>query len=59
MTRLGALESKKRYHDLRHRDSDIMDFLVKSGYFPDEPKKAKVLSNQTRSLENGKRQESF
>jgi hypothetical protein len=29
-----ALESKKRYHGLLHRDSDNRDFLVKKYAFP-------------------------
>jgi hypothetical protein len=33
MTRPGALESKKRCHDLLHRDSDNRDFLVKKYAF--------------------------
>jgi len=38
MTRPGALESKKRCHDLLHRDSDESDLFRKSAHFPDEPK---------------------
>jgi hypothetical protein len=34
-------------------------FWQQNTHFPDEPKKAKVFSNQRRSLENGKRQEAF
>jgi len=37
MTRPGASESKKRCHDLLHRDSNKRDFLSKSTHFPDEP----------------------
>jgi hypothetical protein len=37
MTRPGALESKKRCHDLLHRDKDKKDFLEKSAHFPEEP----------------------
>jgi hypothetical protein len=38
MTRPGALESKKRCHDLIHRESDERDFLRISTHFPEDTK---------------------
>jgi hypothetical protein len=47
MTRPGALESKKRRHDLIHRDSDKMVFQEKSTHFPEDPLLiGKILLNQ-------------
>jgi hypothetical protein len=37
MTRPGALESKKRCHDLFQRDRDYEDLGGKSTHFPEEP----------------------
>jgi len=37
MTRPGALESKKRCHDLLHREIDKGDLLRKSTHFPEDP----------------------
>jgi hypothetical protein len=43
MTRSGALESKKRCHDLLHRESDEKDILSKSMHFPEDPE---ILSSE-------------
>jgi hypothetical protein len=47
------LESKKRCHDLIHRESDERDILRKSTYFPEEPKAIWWI---TQGMENSERE---